>query len=132
MRYFYFIGPIGSDPHFQEKKTILEEAAQEAGFEPFFPLERHNAFARNAAVEDIRGAELVVADLSFERPSCYYELGLAEALGAKIRVIAEVGTVIHQMADRAQVAVYRDLDEYRAAVAQALTTDNNMPKSVAE
>jgi len=130
MRYFYFIGPVGSDERFPEKKRILEELAREAGLEPFFPLDRHSVFAKNTAADDIRGAEILVADLSFARPSCYYELGLADALGATVRMIAELGTDIHQVADRREVATYHGLDEYRVTVARALATDCKVRKRV--
>ena len=130
MRYFYFIAPVGSDPRFPEKKRIIEDVARELGLEPLFPLERHNMFAKKTAADDIRGAEIVLADLSFARPSCYYEIGLADALGATVQMIAEVGTEIHQVADRGQVATYRGLDEYRIAVVRALSTATKAPRSV--
>ncbi len=35
--------------------------------------------------KEIRSAQFVVADLTDERPSCYFEAGFAEALGKKVR-----------------------------------------------
>ena len=78
MRYFYVICPVGADPDFAEKKRILENLACECGMDPFFPLERHRRFSLREVKADTQGAEFALADLSFERPSCYFELGLAQ------------------------------------------------------
>lgn len=53
--------------------------------------------------KEIRSAQFVVADLTDERPSCYFEAGFAEALGKKViymaskQIVAKPGskTVIH-------------------------------------
>jgi hypothetical protein len=55
-------------------------------------------------------AAVAIADLSLERPSCYYELGVALGVGLPTVVVAAAGTPIHQTADRASVAFYDSLD----------------------
>ncbi len=82
-------------------------------------------FNLQAALQDIKGASFVLADLSLERPSCYYELGLAEALGKPIYLVAEDGTDIHQTASRRLVSYYKDNDEYKALITNILTTEVN-------
>lgn len=49
----------------------------------------------NKIFEHIKKAELIVADLSYERPNCYFELGYAIALGKEIIIISQEGTKIH-------------------------------------
>lgn len=44
---------------------------------------------------EIEGSSLVLADLTDERPNCYYEAGYAHALGKKVVLTAREGTVIH-------------------------------------
>jgi nucleoside 2-deoxyribosyltransferase len=58
----------------------------------------------------------VLADLSLERPSCYYELGLAEALGKPVYLIAKKNTDIHQTASRRLVRYFDNEDEYKVLV----------------
>lgn len=45
--------------------------------------------------ENIKKAEIVVADLTYERPNCYFELGYAMALNKDIIITAKKGTHIH-------------------------------------
>lgn len=46
-------------------------------------------------VENIKKAEIIVADLSYERPNCYFELGYAMAMGKRIIITAKKDTHIH-------------------------------------
>jgi len=43
----------------------------------------------------IKLAEFIIADLTFERPNCYYEIGYAHALNKKVILTARKGTKIH-------------------------------------
>lgn len=43
--------------------------------------------------KEIRGAQFVIADLTDERPSCYFEAGFAEALGKKVIYVASKQSV---------------------------------------
>ena len=119
--YFYVIGPVGADPVFDEKRNILIEVGSDHEVGPLFPLDRHSAFSPEEAVRDMRGAEIVIADLSHERPSCYYELGLAEAAGVSITLIAEAGTRIHQVGNPRSVRFYADLADYRRMMNEIFT-----------
>ena len=44
--------------------------------------------------EEIRKSKFVIADLTDERPSCYFEAGYAEALGKKVIYVASKESVI--------------------------------------
>ena len=63
---------------------------------------------------------MVVADLTLERPSCYYEVGLAQALNRQVVLVAERGTPIHQAHDRDKVIFYDSLDDLSAKLTRAL------------
>jgi len=121
VNYFYVVCPVGADPSFSQKRTVLEELASELGLQPFFPLQRRNTFTLTVAKEDIQGAKFVLADLSLERPSCYFELGLAQALGATCFIIAKIGTAVHQIGNESNVAFYSDLEQYRSKVFDILS-----------
>lgn len=43
--------------------------------------------------KEIRGSQFVVADMTDERPSCYFEAGFAEALGKKVIYVASKQSV---------------------------------------
>lgn len=120
MTCIYFVTPVGSDPQYRLKRELLAEIAKETGRELFFPLERHGSFSLNAARLDLRNASLVVADLSLERPSCYFELGVAQALDVPVCILAATGTQLHQTATPSSVRFYSNLDEYRAIISRAV------------
>ena len=43
--------------------------------------------------KEIRGSQFVIADMTDERPSCYFEAGFAEALGKKVIYVASKQSV---------------------------------------
>lgn len=113
MDYFYVISAVAADPDFEAKRAIVARIARSLDLVPLFPLDRSPGIALERASEDIRKARFVLADLSLERPSCYFELGLAEATGVDVDIIAKAGTPIHQVGYASQVNFYRDLDDYK-------------------
>lgn len=122
MSYIYFITPVGSDPQYQLKRELLAQISKNTGREFFFPLERHSSFTLDTARADLCNASLVIADLSLERPSCYFELGIAQALGVPVCIIAVLGTTLHQMAIPNSALLYPDLGQYSEIINQAVTT----------
>jgi len=121
MSHIYIIAPVGSDPEYRVKRTILDKLSAEFGLRFFFPLDQHQNFSIAAARNDLRTANLVIADLSLERPSCYFELGVAQGLDITVRQIARTGTPIHQTANRTEVHFYADLHEYEMLLRELIS-----------
>ncbi|MCU0286352.1 MAG: nucleoside 2-deoxyribosyltransferase [Acidobacteria bacterium] len=71
-------------------------------------------------ISEVSGTAFVFADVSFERPSCYYELGIARALQKPTFIVARTGTIIHQC--EGNVHYYVNLIEYEDLVRKALNT----------
>lgn len=46
-------------------------------------------------IENIKNSELIICDLTDERPNVYWELGYARGIGKKVITIAKSGTKIH-------------------------------------
>lgn len=122
MEYVYVISPVTADPDFGAKRAALKAVARSLGVTVLFPLDRQADVALKKTSGDIRGAKLVLADLTYERPSCYFELGLAEASGADVGIIAKKGTPIHQVGYATEVHFYGDLDEYKRIVDRLLSS----------
>lgn len=120
--YFYVIMPVGADPQFAGKKAIIDALARNEDFEPHFPFGKSEniGFNINSTLAVLQDSEFVLADLSLERPSCYFELGLAQALGKEVYLIAKQGTDIHQAHGRHLTRFYSDLGTYERAVAEVL------------
>jgi hypothetical protein len=126
-RYVHVIMPVGSDPFAAAKKATIAKIVRDAGLEARFPdyLPHRPTFALSEMIDEIRGADCIIADLSRERPSCYYELGIAEAVGKSVHLVAEAGTPIHQSATRSLIRYYADLDELARAIEGALREPNS-------
>lgn len=81
--------PFGSDSRADLKQDIIRRTAEMYRLRLHFPAYDKSgaAFGVAPTLDDLRGSVFVLADLSLERASCYYELGLAEALGKKTYVL---------------------------------------------
>jgi hypothetical protein len=114
--YVYIIAPVGSDPEYATKRALLAKISGSTRCDFFFPLERHGNFSIDQTRSDLRNASLVIVDLSLERPSCYFELGIAQALDAPVCIIAALGTKLHQTAEKDPPLLYADLNQFRDMV----------------
>jgi hypothetical protein len=133
-RYVHIIMPVGSDPgRFHLKRDAIDLGIKKVGFEARFPdyIPSQPNFILSKLIEEIRGAEAIIVDLSHQRPSCYYELGIAEGMGKKVFLIAERGTELHQSAARGFVRYYRDLFELTQIVEDLLKSSRDKPEEVA-
>lgn len=120
--YFYVIMPVGADKLFADKKSIIHEMARQENLTPYFPFDRTGniSFDINSTLSVLRDSEFVLADLSMERPSCYFELGLAQATGKDVYLIAEQGTDIHQAHGRSSTHFYDGLHSYKQVISSVL------------
>ena len=121
--YFHVIMPVGSNPKKNEIQKIIVDSSRNFKSKPNFPkyATKNPVFSLQATLQDIRNSEFVLADLSLERPSCYYELGLAEALGIPVYLVAKAGTDIHQTASRRLVNFYESEKDLSRLVVNILT-----------
>jgi hypothetical protein len=119
----YVIMPVGSDPDAGARRAHIVAATGALGMDTYFPLD-HRTHAAEFDAATIRfeaqRATVVLADLSMERPSCYYELGVAHGVGLPTVLVAATGTPIHQTAGRVSVAFYDSFDELAKIVEDRL------------
>ena len=118
----FVIMPISGIGTASDKLRIVKEVAQERDWYAHLPIYDPDApvFNLKETIREMRASNLVVADLTSERPSCYYELGLAEALYLPIFAIAEQHTEIHQTSIRGEVRSYENLDGFTQLIKRAL------------
>jgi len=119
----FVIMPVGSDPAHEKRRARIDAAVRSLGMQPYHPLDhRHHADDMTAEEirDEVRSCVVALADLSLERPSCYYELGVVHGAGVPVAVVAEVGTMIHQTADRWSLSYYDSLDDLESQVKTVL------------
>lgn len=101
-----------------QKRTLLKQVANEFGYTAVFPTYDKSKpdFSLNDTIGHFRQSDFVFVDLSDERPSCYFELGIAESVGAKVIAVAKNGTPIHQTSHRDAVAFFDSLKAFEATL----------------
>ena len=117
--YFYLIMPYALDPEYQQKRDILKNAAEIKGLFTHFSVDNIQSHS-SSIISEVKGALFIFADISYERPSCYYELGVAQGLNKKTFLVALSGTTIHQT--EGKIHFYSNLEEYKQLVMQALNS----------
>lgn len=122
--------PVASDPEYHSKRSVIDGVASDFGLATLFPLDTGSEFSLDVTITELRESDYIIADLSNERPSCYYELGLAQALHKPVFVFASVGTTIHQLADRKSVAYYDGLAALRDLLKNAIGSTNRANKEM--
>lgn len=65
----------------------------------------------NKILEQIKKAEVIIADLSYERPNCYFEVGYARALGKNIIIVYDSKSKIHFDVDHYDATQYHNMRE---------------------
>jgi hypothetical protein len=114
MNSVFIIMPISADPNHKEKKEILKRVFQSENLDAHFPLEKRGSFELDVTIKDIAKSLFVLADLSYGRPSCYYELGLCQGIGKGTFLIAEEKTTIYQSSG--SVFYYSDLETFESTI----------------
>jgi hypothetical protein len=120
--FVFIVAPHSFDPRFEKKIRVISEVADGLGVRISWaaPASIKDAAGESIGLGNLRLADAVIGDLSFERPSCYFEVGLACGLNKPIFLIAEKGTHLHQVVGRDAVEFYSDMGEYRGLVEKAL------------
>jgi hypothetical protein len=126
-RYALIIMPVRVDPEFEAKRQIVRSVCGIIGLGCRLPEPNPDRFELGAAIDAIQGAHAIIADLSYARPSCYYELGLVEGAGRRAALIAAEGTEIFQHSRRDAVSFYNNLSAYEAVLGRALSVVRQGP-----
>ncbi len=108
---------ISSDPEYDLKSEIIKKVSYNYKMKAYFPFDNKQGNSYNFFSE-LSTSSFVFADLSFERPSCYYELGVAQALKKSAFIVARLGTPIHQA--QGYVNYYDGLPQYEELVRKAI------------
>jgi len=112
----FVVAPHYSDPNFTGKRGLLIEIADKYGIEVIFGSNEGSETDVDESLALLENADLVLADLSLERPSCYYEVGFAQSKNKLVYLIANIGTEIHQVRSKNKVQFYESLSDYRELI----------------
>lgn len=92
-------------------ETVIEPTCKELGYEPLrVDQSEHSHTITNEILEGIRSAACLVADLTYSRPSVYFEIGLAQGLGVPFVLTCRQD---HFRANDEAQKVHFDLEQFK-------------------
>ncbi len=116
--------PYKLDPNHEQKKIIVRELLKSTPIELL--IANDNPEGRSMTVEKtiewMQTSNFFLVDLSYERPSCYYELGYIQSMDKATLIIAKSGEKIHMSLNRNQIRFYDNLEDYKRIVRAWLST----------
>jgi nucleoside 2-deoxyribosyltransferase len=119
MKIFY-IAPHNIDSEFATKFQSLKSIAEKYNIEILTGIKtEEQQFDLDKTIDLYKEVDYFIADLSFSRPSCYYEIGYAQAMNKKTKFIALKNTEIHQV--KGDVNFYSDVNDYRKIIEKLIT-----------
>lgn len=116
MKQLFLIAPYTIDADYIEKRQIVKEICEAYAirFSTAEEYKTEDILSTEKTIAQFENIDFFIADLSFERPSCYYEVGYIQAIKKKTFLIAQKGTIIHQVIG--EVLYYTNLNEYRVMI----------------
>jgi hypothetical protein len=120
--YCFVIMSFGDNPTLQDHYDLgIKPTVEECGFECVRADEvEHNLRITETIIGLIRNAHFVVADLTDERPNCYYELGYAHALRKNVIHTINKESSVHFDVKDYNFIVYTRLQELRDRLKQRI------------
>jgi len=125
MKKLFVIAPYQIDPNYAKKKDILTQVCIDLNIQIQIAEDSKTGNSLNAieTVKLIEACDFSIADLSYERPSCYYEIGYLQALNKRVYLISELNTKLHQVLNGESVLIYSDLGNYRKTIDRILENE---------
>ena len=82
MKKLFLITPYNIDSDFEIKKKIISEICQSNNIELYLAENEliHKSLDANETIELFKIMDYFIADISYQRPSCYFEIGYLQAL----------------------------------------------------
>lgn len=120
MKKLFLITPYSSDPDFEQKKEIVARLAAEHNLVLLMPGTEELGTQKGIeqTLKMMQEADFAIADLSYERPSCYYEVGYLQGLGKPVYIIAKSSTLIHLI--NGKLHGYNNIIDYKCIISEIL------------
>jgi hypothetical protein len=111
-----------SKPDLQDVRDVVKETFGEFGINAIRADEiEHSDGITDRIIEEIRQSQYLFADLTGERPSVYYEIGFAHAIGKTVLLYRKKGTTIHFDLAYRNSPEYENLADLRNKLRNRLT-----------
>lgn len=124
--YLFVIMPMNeTDPYLEDTLDAIKTVSKKLNLNAERIDDIPSKTITEQMLSSIRVAEFVVADLTIERPNCYYEVGYAHAFGKKTILIAREGTNIHFDLKGHQVLFYKNATQLKTKLEEHILKIKN-------
>jgi len=111
----FLVTPHTKDEDFDNKKSIVERILNKHKIK-LNTAGKGVSLSANDTIKLYQKSDFFIADISLERPSCYYELGYLQALKKRGFIISKENEKIHQLLNRDSIRFYNDLIDYEKMI----------------
>jgi hypothetical protein len=95
-KFCFFICPFGNNQIDHNYEFVIKPTIEKYQFEIKRADEiSHTKLITEIIIDSINKSKFLIADLTEEKPNCYYEVGYAHSLGKPVIIIAKEGTPRH-------------------------------------
>jgi nucleoside 2-deoxyribosyltransferase len=126
MRKLFFIAPYHIDIDYNKKKAIITELCLSFNFKLQIAEDTKtgNSLSAKDTVILLNECCFAIADLSYERPSCYYEVGYLQGQNKNVYLICTSDTTIHQLLNKENLLKYSNIDSYKLIIESILMQES--------
>ena len=125
---FILMVMTGEDPLLEDVNEAIKRACRKYDLraERVDDIE-HSGRITDKIVERIKASKILIADLTYERPNVYYELGYAHGLNREVILIAKKETKLHFDIKDFNVIYYENATELESKIEKRLIATQGIP-----
>ncbi len=118
-------------PHLEDIRNAVKEMVERFGIKAITADEiEHEGVITDRILKEIDTSEFLLADLSYERPNVYYEIGYAHSRGKRVSLYRRAGTKLHFDLAQWNCPEYSNTTELKALLGKRLEAMTNRPNPI--